>query len=324
MYPQICNPRELPSHALGPYLPAYPWNRAELLNGPVQTQHIVFAKDLDGALPGDKLCQAWCVLEARVEIVDFKRRFGHHDILDYPIVHVDKASVLEFLCDVPFSAFCLVRLLQINGRKRDGTGDESFEARCKRSHATDVYMMIREQLQRTWGPLKVATLESEQLHSSLEISEMTTDDTDLCQFNDDASFTLSSFYQESNDGMRRAHSTNSLASQSEQEIADNTDQHSFGEEGVHEDIAHAYIAPESDIVVCTSAPETATEPMQKKMKYTTPTVPMASGNVEINDIDRMFLNSNSFTPEQKKEIWSKVQEKTTPVAKSACRFLDLK
>ena len=223
MYPDRIkyNPRELPPHAWGPYLPGYQWNRAELLNGPVQTQHIVFAKCLDGA----ELCQALCVLEARVEIVDFKRRFGHHDVLDYPIVHVDKASVLEFLCDVPFSAFCLVRLLQINGRKRDGTGDESFEARCKRSHATDVYMMIREQLQRTWGPLKVATLESEQLHSSLEISEMTTDDTDLRQFNDDV---ISLFYDESNDGMRRAHSTSSLDSQSEQEIADDTDQHRGG------------------------------------------------------------------------------------------------
>jgi len=344
-----CNPRELPPHAWGPYLPGYQWNRAELLNGPVQTQHIVFAKDLDGALPGDKLCQAWCVLEARVEIVGSKRRFGHNNVWDYPIVHVDKASVLEFLCDVPSSAFCLVRLLQINGRKRDGTGDELFEARCKRSHAIDVYMMIREQLQRTWGPLEVATLESEQLHSSLEISEMTTDDTDLRQFNDDASFQLNSFYDESNDGMRRAHSTSSLDSQSEQEIADDTDQPSFGEEGVHEDIAHAYIAPESDIVVCTSAPETATEPM-KKMKYTTPTVPMASGkeemnasnaftleqkeNVEMNVIERLVWDSNSWTPEQKKEIWqardmmvgprSRVREKPTPVAKSACRFLDLK
>ena len=152
-----CNPRELPPHAWGPYLPDYQWDRPELLNGPVQTEHIVFAKCLDGA----ELCQAWCVLEARVEIVDFKRRFGHHDMLDYPIVHVDKASVLEFLCDVPLSAFCLVRLLQVNARKRDGTGDESFDARCKRSQAIDVYMMIREQLQRTWGPLKVATLESE-------------------------------------------------------------------------------------------------------------------------------------------------------------------
>jgi len=338
MYPQICNPRELPSHAWGPYLPGYPWNRAELLDGPVQTQHIVFAKCLDGA----KICQAWCVLEARVEIVGFKRRFGHHDVLDYPIVHVDKASVLEFLCDVPFSAFCLVRLLQINGRKRDGTGDDSFEARCKRSHATDVYMMIREQLQRTWKDT-VATQESDQLHanvSSLEISEMTTDDTDLRQFNDYVSFQLNSFYDESNDGMRRAHSTSSLNSQSDQEMTTyDTDQHSFGEEGVHEDIAHAYIAPESDIVVCTSAPETATEPM-KKMKYTTPTVPMASGkeemnasnaftseqkeNVEMNAIERLVWNSNAFTPEQKKEIWSRVQEKTTPVAKSACRFLDLK
>jgi len=92
-------------------------------------------------------------------------------------------------------------------------------------------------------------------------------------------------------------------------------------------------------VVCTSAPETATEPMKKKMKYTT-TVPMASGkeemnasnaftseqkeNVEMNAIERLVWNSNAFTPEQKKEIWSRVQEKTTPVAKSACRFLDLK
>jgi len=323
MYPQICNPRELPSHAWGPYLPGYTWNSAELLNGPVQTQHIVFAKDLDGALPGDKLCQAWCVLEARVEIVDFKRRFGHHDMLDYPIVHVDKASVLEFLCDVPLSAFCLVRLVQVNARKRDATEDESFDARCKRSQAIDVYMMIREQLQRTWGPLKVATLESDQLHSSLEISEMTTDDTDLRQFTDDLASTFGSFY-DSHDGMRRAHSTSSLDSQSEQEIADDTDQPSFGEEGVHEDIAHAYIAPESDVVVCTSAPETATEPVQKKMKNTTPTVPMASGKEEMNAIEMIVWNSNAFTPEQKKEIWSRVQEKTTPVAKSACRFLDLK
>ena len=285
----------------------------------MQTEHIVFAK----CLHGDELCQAWCVLEARVEIVDFKRRFGHHHMLDYPIVPVDKASVLEFLCDVPLSAFCLVRLVQVNARKHDATEDESFDARCKRSQAIDVYMMIREQLQRTWGPLEVATLESEQFHSSLEISEMTTDDTDLRQFTDDLASTFGSFYHESNDGMRRAHSTSSLNSQSDQEMTTyDTDQHSFGEEGVHEDIAHAYIAPESDIVVCTSAPETATEPMNGLC--TTPTVPMASGNVEINDIDRMFLNSNSFTPEQKKEIWSKVQEKTTPVAKSACRFLDLK
>ena len=313
----ICNPRELPSHAWGPYLPGYPWNRAELLNGPVQTQHIVFAKDLDGALPGDKLCQAWCVLEARVEIVASS---AVYNVRDCPIVHVDKASVLEFLCDVPFSAFCLVRLLQINGRKRDGTGEEPFGARCNRSQAIDVYMMIREQLHRTWKDT-VATQESDQLHannSSLEISEMTTDDTDLCQFNDDV---ISLFY-DSNDGMRRAHSTSSLDSQSEQEITDDTDQLSFDEEGVHEDIAHAYIAPESEIVVCTSAPETATEPMNGS--YTTPTVPMASGNVEMTVPQRMFWNSNAFTPEQKKEIWSRVQEKTTPVAKSACRFLDLK
>jgi len=331
----ICNPRELPSYAWGPYLPAYPWNRAELLNGPVQTQHIVFAKDLDGALPGDKLCQAWCVLEARVEIVGSKRRFGHNNVWDYPIVHVDKASVLEFLCDVPSSAFCLVRLLTLEGEI--GETAAVFEARCERSPAINVYMMMREQLHLTWQDT-VATQESDQLHatvSSLEISEMTTDDTDLRQFNDDV---ISLFY-DSHDGMRRAHSTSSLDSQSEQEIRDDTDQHSFGEEDVHEDIAHAYIAPESDIVVCTSAPETATEPM-KKMKYTTPTVPMASGkeemnasnaftseqkeNVEMNAIERLVWNSNAFTPEQKKEIWSRVQEKTTPVAKSACRFLDLK
>ena len=355
----ICNPRELPSHAWGVYLPAsYPWNRDALLNGPVQTQHIVFAEDLDGALPGDKLCQAWCVLEARVEIVASS---AVYNIRDCPIVHVDKASVLEFLCDVPCSAFSLVRLLPINGRKRDETGDESFEASCKRSHAIDVYMMIRKHLHRKWGPLKVDTLESDQLHAtvSLEISEMTTDDTDLCQFNDNASFALSSFYQESNDGMLRAHSTSSLNSQSEQDITDDTDQLSFDEEGVQEDIAHAYIAPESDIVVCTSAPEsdilvctsapeTATEPMNGL--YTTPTVPMASGkeemnasdaftlehkeNVEMNAIEMLVWNSNAFTPEQKKEIWqardmmvgprSRVQEKPTPVAKSACRFLDLK
>jgi len=323
MYPQICNPRELPSHAWGPYLPGYTWNSAELLNGPVQTQHIVFAKDLDGALPGDKLCQAWCVLEARVEIVGSKRRFGHNNVWDYPIVHVDKASVLEFLCDVPSSAFCLVRLLTLEGEISETAA--VFEARCERSPAINVYMMMREQLQLTWQDT-VATQESDQLHatvSSLEISEMTTDDTDLRQFTDDLSFTFGSFYHESNDGMRRAHSTSSLNSQSDQEMTTyDTDQHSFGEEGVHEDIAHAYIAPESDIVVCTSAPETATEPMNGL--YTTPTVPMASGNVEMNDIERMFWNSNAFTPEQKKEIWSRVQEKTTPVAKSACRFLDLK
>ena len=76
-------------------------------------------------------------------------------------------------------------------------------------------------------------------------------------------------------------------------------------------------------VVCTSAPETATGPMKKKMKDTT-TVPMASGKEEMNAIEMIVWNSNAFTPEQKKEIWSRVQEKTTPVAKSACRFLDLK
>ena len=314
----ICNPRELPSHAWGVYLPAsYPWNRDALLNGPVQTQHIVFAEDLDGALPGDKLCQAWCVLEARVEIVASS---AVYNIRDCPIVHVDKASVLEFLCDVPCSAFSLVRLLQINGRKRDETGDESFEASCKRSHAIDVYMMIRKHLHRKWGPLKVDTLESDQLHAtvSLEISEMTTDDTDLCQFNDD----VFSLFYDVNDGMRRAHSTSSLNSQSEQEITDDTDQLSFDEEGVQEDIAHACIAPESEIVVCTSAPETATEPMNGS--YTTPTVPMASGNVEMTVPQRMFWNSTEWTPEQKKKIWSRVQEKPTPVAKSACQFLDLK
>ena len=349
MYPQICNPRELPSHAWGPYRPDYQWNRGELLNGPVQTQHIVFAKDLDGALPGEKLCQAWCVLEARVEIVDVKRRFGHNNVWDYPIVHVDTASVLEFLCDVPSSAFCLVRLLTLEGEI--GETAAVFEARCERSPAINVYMMMREQLHRTWQDT-VATQESDQLHatvSSLEISEMTTDDTDLRQFTDDLASTFGSFY-DSHDGMRRAHSTSSLHSQSEQEIRDDTDQPSFGEEGEHEDIAHAYIAPESDVVACTSAPETATEPMKKKMKYTTPTVPMASGkeemnasnaftleqkeNVEMNVIERLVWDSNSWTPEQKKEIWqardmmvgprSRVREKPTPVAKSACRFLDLK
>jgi len=72
-------------------------------------------------------------------------------------------------------------------------------------------------------------------------------------------------------------------------------------------------------VVCTSAPETATEPMKKKMKYTT-TVPMASGKEEMNAIEMIVWNSNAFTPEQKKEIWSRVQEKTTPVGDAVPRL----